>query len=240
MEERKGSEKSPLTHIEDIAEEAKNYIELRIEHLKLKIVEALSSIVSKLSVLLIALLLIIIAIAFLAVALNLYLSALFNSNITGALTTALIFIVIAIIVLLFRNRLFVNSLTSLFSAQILESPLNRDSIVREQFKVGERIAAKEIRLKERYTQLRESFTLMNLFTRSIRRISLILPFLISLKGIYEKVKKLFQKEGSREGDPNQVGEEQQSEGEVQKEEEQESVVGQQKEGEQQSGVKGKE
>lgn len=194
MAEKRGSFGAPLEHIENIAEETKNYIELKFDHLKLKIVETLSSLLSTLAFATIFLLLIFGAVAFLATALSNYIGQLLDSKTLGSLITALLFVFCAIALFLFRKRVFKGVFIRLLSTQIVESPLQKEDVDKELLRVEQKIAVKELKLKGEYDNLKGALTFMNLLGQITKKITVVIPMILSLKGLYEKVKRVFKKE----------------------------------------------
>ena len=110
----------PITKLEELASSAKEYADLKIDSLKLKMVENLSVLFSKVLYALILFFLLGIAVAFLASAFSSYIGKLLDSATAGQLITAAIFIFISIILYMRRRKLFTNSMVSMFMQMFFE------------------------------------------------------------------------------------------------------------------------
>lgn len=107
-------EQGPVGNIEKLTDSAKEYIDMRIDSFKLRIVENLSLFVSKILYMLLLIIILGVAIAFIASALSLFIGNLLNSEAQGAIITAGIFILMAAVIFLIRKRLFINSMVKMF------------------------------------------------------------------------------------------------------------------------------
>lgn len=114
-------ESGPLGNLENLAGSAKEYMDMRVDSFKLRTVESLSSLFSKVIYALLLIILLGIAAAFMASALSWYLGDLLNSRATGALITAGIFILLAMVVILKRKRLLIDSMVRMFIPMFFES-----------------------------------------------------------------------------------------------------------------------
>jgi len=114
----------PIENLETLAGSAKEYIDMRINAFKLKIVENLSLLFSKIIYALLLIVILGISAALIASALSWYLGDLLNSRATGSLITAGIFILLAIIIILKRKKLFINTMVKMFIPIFFE-PANK-------------------------------------------------------------------------------------------------------------------
>lgn len=110
--EDKNSNKNPL---EDLFSSFKDYLDLRIDELKLILAENGAKILSKTIYFVLIFILTGIVLGFLAAALSSWLGMLLDDNkIAGMLLTAGLFVIIAIIVFLFRNKFLMNGYLRMF------------------------------------------------------------------------------------------------------------------------------
>lgn len=100
--------------LEDLTASIKEYLELRIDEIKLNVAEGLALIISKFISTLILIFLGAIAVGYLSYAFGSWIGDLLNSAELGALITAGVIIILMIIVFLCRNRLFSDSLIRMF------------------------------------------------------------------------------------------------------------------------------
>lgn len=107
-------ESGPIGKIENLAGNTREYIDMRIDSLKLKMVESLSILFSRILYAIILVLLLGSAFAFIATAFSTWMSELTGSSIIGMLITASLFIILAFLLFLKRKRFFVNRMVELF------------------------------------------------------------------------------------------------------------------------------
>lgn len=111
----------PAGNLENLASSAKEYMDMRIDSLKLRMVESLSLLFSKIIYALLLIILLGIASAFMASALSWYLGELLNSRVWGALITAGIFILLAMVIVFKRRKLLIDSMVKMFIPMFFES-----------------------------------------------------------------------------------------------------------------------
>ena len=109
--EDKNSEKNPLG---DLFSSIKHYVDIRLDEIKLILAENSAKIVSKILYFCLMFLLIGIVLGVIAAALSSWFGVLLNNKTAGMFLTAGIFLVIALIVYLLRNKLFLNSNLRMF------------------------------------------------------------------------------------------------------------------------------
>lgn len=113
-------ETGPIGNLENLAGSAKEYMDMRIDSFKLKMVESLSLLFSKIVYVLLLIVVLGIAVALLASALSWYLGELLNSRAIGALITAGVFILFAIVIILKRKNLLIDSMVKMFIPMFFE------------------------------------------------------------------------------------------------------------------------
>lgn len=106
--------------LENLTGYVKEYVDMRIDSFKLRMVENLSILFSKIVYALLLIILLGVAIAFMASALSWYLGDLLNSRAAGALITSGIFILFAIIVVIKRKKLLIDSMVKMFIPMFFE------------------------------------------------------------------------------------------------------------------------
>ena len=117
-------ESGPIGKIENLAGNTREYIDMRIDSLKLKMVESLSILFSRILYAIILVLLLGSAFAFLAAAFSSWMSEITGSPIIGPLITASLFLIIALILFIKRKRFFVNRMVELFISLFFNSGEN--------------------------------------------------------------------------------------------------------------------
>jgi len=100
---------------EDLGNTVKDYIDMKIDEIKLSLTENLSTIFNNLIFIFIIILIITLILGFLGASLSHWMGELMNSAIIGNLLTAGLFIVIGIIISIFRKNLFTNTFVRLFT-----------------------------------------------------------------------------------------------------------------------------
>ncbi|MFA6769985.1 MAG: phage holin family protein [Bacteroidales bacterium] len=111
----KNEEKSePIGNLKNLSSSAKEYMDMHIDSFKLRMVESLSQLFSKIVYTLILIVILGIAAAFIASALSWFLGDLLNSRIAGTLITAGIFILLAVVIVLRRKKLLLDSMVKMF------------------------------------------------------------------------------------------------------------------------------
>lgn len=118
---KNNEETGPVGNLENLASSAKEYMDMRIDSLKLRMVESLSSLFSKIVYVILLIILLGIATASMASALSWYLGDLLNSRAMGALITGGIFILVAIILIIKRKRFLIDSMVKMFVPMFFES-----------------------------------------------------------------------------------------------------------------------
>ena len=105
------SKKNPLG---DLFESLKRYVDLRVDEIKLILAENSARIFSKIVYITLSFILVGIILAILALALSNWLGAMVGSVAGGYMITACIFLILLLIVYLFRNKFFLNSNLRMF------------------------------------------------------------------------------------------------------------------------------
>lgn len=114
-------ETGPVENLESFVGSAKEYIDMQIDSLKLRMVENLSLLFSRIIYTLLLIILLGIAVAFMASALSWYIGALLDSRVWGSLITAGVFILFAIIIIFKRKKLLIDSMVKMFIPMFFES-----------------------------------------------------------------------------------------------------------------------
>jgi hypothetical protein len=125
--EKQKEEKGPASRAENLAGSAKEYADLQIDAMKLKMAENLSVLFSKILYSVTLLILLGIATAFLASAFSWYIGDLLNSKAAGALTTASLFVLFAFVVFLKRKTFFIDSMVRLFISMLFETTNQKEN-----------------------------------------------------------------------------------------------------------------
>ena len=105
---------------ENLTDTAKEYLDMRIDALKLQLVHHLSILFAKIVYIIIILICGGIAAAFFAAALSSYIGELLNSEAAGTLITGGIFVLIIFILYLKRKTIFTTSMVKMFSKMFFE------------------------------------------------------------------------------------------------------------------------
>ncbi len=113
-------ETGPVGKLENLADSAKEYLDMRLDAIKLKMVDSLSVLFSKIVYAALLIISLGIAVAFMASAFSWWLADLLESKAAGTLITAGVFLLISFILYLRRDKLFINSLVTLFSRMFFE------------------------------------------------------------------------------------------------------------------------
>ncbi|MDP3437692.1 MAG: hypothetical protein Q8S04_10650 [Bacteroidales bacterium] len=113
-------ETGPVGKLENLADSAKEYLDMRLDAIKLKMVESLSVLFSKIVYAALLIISLGIALAFMASAFSWWLGDLLESKAAGTLITGGVFLLIAFILYLRRDKLFINSLVTMFSKMFFE------------------------------------------------------------------------------------------------------------------------
>lgn len=112
-------EEKEKTH-EHIIRELKNYADLRVDLLKLDIIEKVSRILSVFLVSILALLLLIVGLFYATMAFVYWTEAIFGSLVPGFGIVTLFFLAMALLMYLLRARLFINPFIRVFSKIFFE------------------------------------------------------------------------------------------------------------------------
>ena len=114
-------ERGPIGNFENLTDSAREYLDMRIDSFKLRVVESLSKLFSKILYVLILIIILAIAVALTASALSIYIGRLLNSEALGSIITAGGFILLATIVILKRKTLFTDSMVKMFIPLFFEN-----------------------------------------------------------------------------------------------------------------------
>lgn len=114
-------ENSEKSKIEDLRDSGKEYINLKIDEVKLKSVAHLAKLSNKLIVLLLAIMLGGVVLQLSGLALSYFIGQLVGSVALGFLIVAIFFLVILALLFIFRDRLFLNKLVRLFIGVFFEN-----------------------------------------------------------------------------------------------------------------------
>ena len=114
-------ESGPLGNLENLTGSAKEYLDMRLDSFKLKMVENLSLLFSKILYTLLLIIILGIAAAFMASALSWYLGDLLNSRVAGSLIVAGVFILLALVILYNRKKILLDSMVKMFIPMFFES-----------------------------------------------------------------------------------------------------------------------
>ena len=104
----------------DISESVKDYLDMRINAVKLQIIEHLSIIISKILFYVLLFVLFSIALFFIGSTFSLWMGELLGSEAAGALVTAAVFLIACLVVFVMRRELFVNSTVGMLSKMFFE------------------------------------------------------------------------------------------------------------------------
>ena len=104
----------------DITESAKDYLDMRINAIKIQVIEHLSIITAKIVFYILLFVLFSIALFFIGSTFSLWMGELLGSEAAGALITASIFLTACLIIFFMRKKLFVNSMIGMFSKMFFE------------------------------------------------------------------------------------------------------------------------
>jgi hypothetical protein len=113
-------ERGPVGKFENLADSVKEYLDMRLDAIKLKMVESLSVLFSKIVYAALLIISLGIALAFMASAFSWWLGDILESKAAATLITGGVFLLIAFILYLRRDKLFINSLVTMFSKLFFE------------------------------------------------------------------------------------------------------------------------
>lgn len=114
-------ETGPAGKLENLADGAKEYLDMRVDSLKLQMVEHLSVLFSKILFAVIMIILLGVGVAFLASAFSWWIGGLLESQAAGNLITGGIVLLMSLVVFARRKKLFINSMITMFSHMFFES-----------------------------------------------------------------------------------------------------------------------
>ena len=120
MISNENQEDSPINKASEIKDSVKEYLDMRINALKLQLIEYLSLITAKILFYILFFVLLSIALFFLGSTFSLWIGELLNSQAAGALITASIFLICCLIVFMMRRKIFVDSMVGMFSKMFFE------------------------------------------------------------------------------------------------------------------------
>lgn len=120
------SEEFENNPIEELTSSAKEYINLKIDEAKLSLAENLAGAVNRMIVFFLTVVVGALAFGFLAAALSSWLGTIFDSVPLGHLTTCALFIIILIILFIFRKRFFIDSMVRLFIKILYDTKKPKD------------------------------------------------------------------------------------------------------------------
>ncbi len=103
--EKESKNNGPIDKAEDLVSSYREYVDLKIESIKLKLIESLSKLFSRLLFVIIFIMLIGAAIAYLSSSFSWWIGDILGSKALGSLITAAIFLLFAII-LFFKRKIF--------------------------------------------------------------------------------------------------------------------------------------
>jgi len=113
-------ETGPVGNLENLAGSAKEYLDMRLDAIKLKMVESLSVLFSRILYATLLIIFLVFALAFMASSFSWWLGDLLGSKAAGALITGGVSLLIALILYIRRGKLFINSLVAMFSKMFFE------------------------------------------------------------------------------------------------------------------------
>ena len=199
---KRGKEETgPVGNLENLVDGTKEYFDMRIDAVKLQLVENLSILFSKILFYVIVIILTCIGVAFFASALSWWIGGMLGSQAAGNLITGGIVLLIALFLLLLRKKLFINSMVATFSRMFFE-PSDKnynskaDSI--EKLRLERRILDNEIANHEmlmgiKYSQFKESLSIARLLASLVSKISLLFPIIEWGQKIYGAILNKFSK-----------------------------------------------
>lgn len=106
--------------LDDLYASLKDYLDMRIDDAKLTVTENLAVLCSRLIIFVLVTIISAIAFGFMATALSSWIGTILNSPTLGALITGGLFLLTAVILFIFRKKLFVNSLVRMFAGMIFK------------------------------------------------------------------------------------------------------------------------
>lgn len=115
---------SPIDRLENIAGAAKEYLDMRMDALKLQLVENLSRVFSRLISIVLLFFFLGIAVAFSASAFSWWIADFLGSKIYGDLVTGGLFLFLAFLIYIKRKNLFVDSMIKVFISLFFEAKSN--------------------------------------------------------------------------------------------------------------------
>jgi hypothetical protein len=114
-------ETGPVGKFENLADSAKEYLDMRLDAIKLQLVENLSVLFSRIVSVTLLIIFIGIALAFLASAFSWWIGDLLESKAAGTVITGGLFLLLALILYFRRRKLFINSMVAMFSKMFFET-----------------------------------------------------------------------------------------------------------------------
>jgi hypothetical protein len=115
---------SPIDRLENMAGAAKEYLDMRMDALKLQLVENLSRVFSRLISIVLLFFFLGIAVAFSASAFSWWITDFLGSKIYGDLVTCGLFLFLAFLIYIKRKNLFVDSMIKVFISLFFEAKSN--------------------------------------------------------------------------------------------------------------------
>ncbi len=113
-------ETGPVGKFENLADSAKEYLDMRLDAIKLQLVENLSILFSRIVSVTLLIIFIGIALAFLASAFSWWIGDLLESKAAGSVITGGLFLLFALFLYFRRRKLFINAMVAMFSKMFFE------------------------------------------------------------------------------------------------------------------------
>jgi len=153
--------------VEDLGRSAKDYVDLKVEDVKLRLVKGLSLSLGKMLSMILVLFLCSIVLFALAIGLILLIGQAIDNYAAGAFIVAGFFALIGLVVYLFRKKLFVSSFIGMMGDLGKVSSLSE--LDKRQDEVKDGIIRKEEEISYRFSGLREAYSPLNMFMSGLRR-----------------------------------------------------------------------
>ena len=153
--------------VEDLGRSAKDYVDLKVEDVKLRLVKGLSFSLGKLLSMILVLFLCSVVLFALAIGLILLIGQAMDNYAAGAFIVAGGFALVGIIVYLLRKKLFVSSFVGMMEDLGKVSSLGE--LEKKQEDVRDSLIRKEEEISYRISGLKETYSPLNMFMSGLRR-----------------------------------------------------------------------
>lgn len=182
------------SRIDELRDSGKEYINLRIDEIKLKSVENLAKLSNKLIVLLLAIMLGGVILQLSGLALSYFIGQLVGNTALGFLLVAIFFLLVLLLLFIFRDKLFLNKLVKLFVGIFFDTEIQSvDVLKREQEALRQKIVSKEMEISYKYKELKMAFNPITYVNKILSKFTIVESLIQSFYNGYKSVVNIFAK-----------------------------------------------